>query len=52
MSLQERSVGYAHGDVALEGQLVWDDAAAGERPCVLVVHDAAKTRAITFLHRN
>jgi dienelactone hydrolase len=31
-------VAYAQGDVTLEGTMVWDDAAKGPRPGVLVVH--------------
>lgn len=46
-----RSVEYAHGDTKLIGYLAYDDAAAGKRPGVLVVHewyglnDYAKRRA-------
>ncbi|HOX24132.1 MAG TPA: dienelactone hydrolase family protein [Candidatus Krumholzibacteria bacterium] len=32
------TVEYRHGDVVLEGYLAWDDAIAGARPGVLVVH--------------
>lgn len=32
-------VEYRHGDAVLEGYLAWDDAVAGKRPGVLVVHE-------------
>ena len=32
-------VEYRHGDAVLEGYLAWDDALAGKRPGVLVVHE-------------
>lgn len=34
-----QSVEYKHGDVTLEGYLAYDDAAAGPRPGVLIVHE-------------
>jgi dienelactone hydrolase len=46
--VQTKSVEYRDGDVLLEGFAAWDDAAAGLRPGVLVVHDwmgiSAETR--------
>jgi dienelactone hydrolase len=48
----EQSVEYRHGDAVLEGYLAYDDALAGKRPGVLVVHewwglnDYAKKRAL------
>jgi dienelactone hydrolase len=38
-AVQKKVIGYKHGDVVLEGYLVYDDAAQGKRPGVLVVHD-------------
>ena len=49
-----KPVEYAHGGTALEGVLVYDTAATGKRPGVLVAHDqgansaAARTRAAQF----
>ena len=49
--LAEEAVPYRHGDVALTGFVVYDDAAEGKRPAVIVVHewwglnDFAKQRA-------
>ena len=46
-----RPIAYSHGDVSLEGFLAYDDAVAGKRPGVLVVHewwglnDYARSRA-------
>ncbi len=37
--LHKETIQYTHGDVALEGYLVYDDAIEGTRPGVLVVHD-------------
>jgi dienelactone hydrolase len=37
--LHKETIQYKHGDVALEGYLVYDDAIEGTRPGVLVVHD-------------
>lgn len=37
--LREQSVSYRSGDTTLRGYLVWDDAIAGKRPGVLVVHE-------------
>ncbi|GAB4255495.1 MULTISPECIES: dienelactone hydrolase family protein [Deferrisoma] len=37
--LVTRSVEYRHGDAVLEGYLAYDDAVAGKRPGVLVVHE-------------
>lgn len=34
-----KSISYKDGDVDLEGHLAWDDAVAGKRPGVLVVHE-------------
>lgn len=34
-----KTVEYRHGDAVLEGYLAYDDAAAGKRPAVLVVHE-------------
>ncbi len=36
--VQTRTVTYRQGDAVLEGTLAWDDAVAGRRPGVLVVH--------------
>lgn len=50
-ALQRSSVEYKDGDQTLEGYLVYDDAVAGKRPAVIVVHewkglgDYAKRRA-------
>lgn len=50
-ALQEKTVDYQAGDTKLKGYLAWDDAVAGKRPGVLVVHewwglnDYAKRRA-------
>jgi dienelactone hydrolase len=50
-AVKTEPVAYKDGDVALEGMLAYDDAAAGARPLVLVVHewwglnDYAKSRA-------
>ncbi len=50
-AVQTKIVEYKEGDTTLEGYLAWDDAAAGPRPAVLVVHewmglgDYAKARA-------
>ena len=50
-AMQTKTIQYAQGDQALEGYLAWDDAIAGPRPGVLVVHewtglgDYVKTRA-------
>lgn len=38
-AVQQKTVEYRQGDAALEGVLVWDDAAKGPRPGVLVVPD-------------
>ena len=38
-AIQSREVIYLDGDVELQGQLVYDDAAAGPRPGVLVFHE-------------
>ncbi|MFN0132501.1 MAG: dienelactone hydrolase family protein [Phycisphaerales bacterium] len=49
--VQTKEVEYKHGDVTLRGFLAWDDAVAGKRPAVMVVHewwglnDYAKSRA-------
>jgi len=37
--LHKEVLQYEHGDVALEGYLVYDDAIKGARPGILVVHD-------------
>ncbi len=39
-ALQEKEVEYTHGDEALQGYMVWDEAAAakGKLPTVLIVH--------------
>jgi dienelactone hydrolase len=37
--IQTEVVEYQHGDVVLEGYLAYDDAIAGERPAVVVVHE-------------
>ena len=37
-AIQSKDVAYQQGGVALQGVLVWDDAASGRRPGVLVVH--------------
>ena len=50
-AMVERDVSYQHGQQALEGYLVYDDAWEGKRPAVIVVHewkglnDYAKKRA-------
>ncbi len=38
-AVKTRVIEYKQGDTALEGYLAWDDAHAGARPGVLVVHD-------------
>jgi dienelactone hydrolase len=38
-AMRAQTVGYEHGDVALEGYLVYDDAVEGKRPGVLVIHE-------------
>jgi dienelactone hydrolase len=37
-AIQSKTIEYRQGDATLEGALVWDDAVAGKRPGVLVVH--------------
>ena len=37
--IQTGLIPYQHGDVQLQGFLAWDDAGAGKRPGVLVVHE-------------
>ncbi|UCB52438.1 MAG: dienelactone hydrolase family protein [Candidatus Zixiibacteriota bacterium] len=37
--LHKEALQYKHGDVALEGYLVYDDTIKGSRPGILVVHD-------------
>ena len=37
--VKTKAVQYKDGDTALTGHLAWDDAAAGKRPGVLVVHE-------------
>ena len=37
-AIQSKTIEYKQGDTALEGVLVWDDAVAGPRPGVLIVH--------------
>lgn len=37
--LQKKTIEYKDGDTVLEGYLVYDDAVAGARPGVIVVHD-------------
>jgi len=37
-AIQTKTIDYTQGDTTLEGVLVWDDAASGPRPGVLVVH--------------
>lgn len=50
-AIQTKTVEYKQGDTVLEGYLAWDDAVAGQRPAVLVVHewtglgDYARSRA-------
>lgn len=50
-ALHKEVVEYKHGDVVLEGYLVYDDSVKGSRPGILVVHDwmglgpSAKRRA-------
>ena len=34
---------YSHGDVKLKGYLAYDDAIAGKRPAVMVIHGAEGT---------
>jgi len=36
--VQTEVIEYRHGDIVLEGYLAYDDAIAGKRPGVLVVH--------------
>ncbi len=38
-ALQTKTITYHHGETALEGYLAYDDAIAGPRPGVLVVHE-------------
>lgn len=38
-AVQTKTIEYKQGDQVLEGYLAWDDAAAGPRPGVLVVHE-------------
>ena len=45
MAVRTRSIEYSHEDVALEGELAWDDEWTSPRPGVLVIHDAIKSRA-------
>ncbi|MBI2839825.1 MAG: dienelactone hydrolase family protein [Acidobacteria bacterium] len=50
-AIQSRPVEYKHGDTVLEGHLAYDDAIAGKRPGILIVHqwmglgDYEKSRA-------
>ena len=37
-AIQTKTIEYKQGDTTLEGVLVWDDAIAGKRPGVLIVH--------------
>jgi dienelactone hydrolase len=37
-AIQTKTIEYQQGDATLEGVLVWDDATAGKRPGVLIVH--------------
>jgi dienelactone hydrolase len=41
VTLAKRKVEYKHGTVVLQGVAVWDDAASGKRPGVLVAHQWA-----------
>lgn len=43
MTVRIRTVEYEEGGVALSGELAWDDAWTGPRPCVVIVHDAMKS---------
>lgn len=43
MTIRIRTVDYEDGGVALSGELAWDDAWKGPRPCVVIVHDAMKS---------
>ena len=38
-AVQTKTIEYKEGDQVLEGYLAWDDATAGPRPGVLVVHE-------------
>jgi dienelactone hydrolase len=38
-AVQTKTIAYKHGDLACQGFLAWDDAVAGPRPGVLVVHE-------------
>ncbi len=38
-AVHKEAVRYQHGDVELQGYLAYDDAAAGKRPGVLVIHE-------------
>jgi dienelactone hydrolase len=37
--VKTRPVAYKHGELQLEGHFAWDDAVAGQRPGVLIVHE-------------
>jgi dienelactone hydrolase len=37
-AIQTKTIEYKQGDTTLEGVLVWDDAIAGKRPGVLIIH--------------
>lgn len=57
MTIRTRTIEYEDGDTLLEGDLAWDDGAAGPRPGVLVAHawrgrgefDTEKARALAKL---
>src|SRR5271157_5241513 len=36
--VKTKLVEYKQGDAVLEGYLAWDEAASGNRPCVLIAH--------------
>ena len=38
-AVRGEEVSYRHGDVVMKGYIAWDDAVAGRRPGVLVVHE-------------
>ncbi|MBY0398693.1 dienelactone hydrolase family protein [Myxococcota bacterium] len=43
MTIRIRTVDYQDRGIALSGELAWDDAWTGPRPCVVIVHDAMKS---------
>src|SRR4051794_3618912 len=43
-------VEYTHGDAKLKGYLAYDDALAGKRPAILIIHDRAGMQPYTQKH--